>query len=190
MGSHDKKSEKDKNDSDEEEIEVRPSSPPSIHNNNIPLLPTVLPPSQPDYARETEVMYDSSQMEQKITNAKLRTANVKGRISVEEEEVGIARAGRERNAIHYHTNAAIRAGNRNASKKVTSRDEGLTVHLEHGGLGLAREAAEEGKSGEEEVNPYINPYKYSTGQKGYEVAEYDVREYETTEYQTKEYKSV
>lgn len=45
------------------------------------------------------------------TFAQLRVATVRGGISASEEQVEIARAQREKNAIHYHAGEAVKAGN-------------------------------------------------------------------------------
>lgn len=51
------------------------------------------------------------------TSAQLRAATVRGEISASEEQVEIARAQRERNAIHYHAGESVRAGNDAAAVK-------------------------------------------------------------------------
>lgn len=50
------------------------------------------------------------------TSAQLRAATVRGEISASEEQVNIARAQRERNALRYHADEAVKAGNAAAVK--------------------------------------------------------------------------
>ena len=45
------------------------------------------------------------------TSEQLRAATVRGELSACEEQVNIARAQRERDAIHYHADEAVKAGN-------------------------------------------------------------------------------
>mmetsp|Transcript_41514 Transcript_41514/g.75910 ORF Transcript_41514/g.75910 Transcript_41514/m.75910 type:complete len:263 (-) Transcript_41514:80-868(-) len=63
------------------------------------------------------------------TSAQLRAATARGGISASKEQVDIARAQRERNAIHYHADEAVKAGNAAVVKR---DDKGYWIEHDRG----------------------------------------------------------
>lgn len=63
------------------------------------------------------------------TSAQLRAATTRGGISASKEQVDIARAQRERNAIHYHADEAVKAGNAAVVKR---DDQGYWIDHDRG----------------------------------------------------------
>lgn len=170
---------------DEDEIQVRPSSPPPAHGSDRPVLASYNP------TKASEEMYEESQEEHSRTAAKIRAANARGAMEADAERSAAAAAEREPRWIQYETSAAVKVANMNAEYKSRSKDEGLTMEDRLAAMALENSRKAPASDGEGGTEDSINPYKQSVDSVGYKVGEYSFEDdYETAEYETSQYKSV
>ncbi len=165
-----------KKESNDDDIIVEPV-PSQNSTSHLPTAPTLS-----NYSSNNPIT------QQLTTSVQLRHAQIRGKIASDEEKDGIARAQRERDAIQYHTNEAVRAANETAARKVGRYDEGLTVD-EGIYTNVSAERVGEGKTGDDE-DVLLYGTVGADGKRGYEVSEYDTSKYNTEEYDVTEYKSV
>lgn len=170
---------------DEDEIQVRPSSPPPAHGSDRPVLASYNP------TKASEEMYEESLEEHSRTASKIRAANARGAMEADAERSAAAAAEREPRWIQYETSAAVKVANMNAEYKSRSKDEGLTMEDRLAAMALANSRKAPASDGEGGTEDSINPYKQSVDSVGYKVGEYSFEDdYETAEYETSQYKSV
>jgi len=170
---------------DEDEIQVRPSSPPPAHGSDRPVLASYNP------TKASEEMYEESLEEHSRTASKIRAANARGAMEADAERSAAAAAEREPRWIQYETSAAVKVANMNAEYKSRSKDEGLTMEDRLAAMALENSRKAPASDGEGGTEDSINPYKQSVDSVGYKVGEYSFEDdYETAEYETSQYKSV
>lgn len=170
---------------DEDEIQVRPSSPLPAHGSDRPVLASYNP------TKASEEMYEESLEEHSRTASKIRAANARGAMEADAERSAAAAAEREPRWIQYETSAAVKVANMNAEYKSRSKDEGLTMEDRLAAMALENSRKAPASDGEGGTEDSINPYKQSVDSVGYKVGEYSFEDdYETAEYETSQYKSV
>ncbi|KAL9187683.1 hypothetical protein ACHAXT_006061 [Thalassiosira profunda] len=164
---------------EDDDVIVRPEPPSYNASDALPSAPVL--PTHASGLPSTKQRTDQSL---------LRAANVKGRISAEEEDAAVARAQRGLGQMQHKAGVEVKVANAKAARKVWQSDEGLTVdegihHLNLGANGTANKGCKKKEEDED-----VRPYKQADGKPGYETSEYETKEYETSEYGVSEYKSV